>query len=58
MNLKRSDIINVLTENLGYKSYLEIGTRNPKINFDLIQVQNKVCIEPNPIPNTKHLKIT
>jgi hypothetical protein len=53
--MKRNQIINFLIEKMGYESYLEIGTQNPKNNFNLIRAQNKVCVEPRPIPNTKHL---
>ena len=31
-----------------YKNYLEIGVRNPADNFELIQVDNKIGVDPDP----------
>jgi hypothetical protein len=43
----RSDIINKFIEKRNYKTYLEIGTRLRKSNFDLIKCQTKMCIDPD-----------
>jgi len=44
----RSDVINCIIERYGFKSYLEIGTRQRADNFDLININEKVCIDPDP----------
>lgn len=44
----RSDVINCLIERYGFKSYFEIGTRQRTDNFDLINIKEKTCIDPNP----------
>jgi hypothetical protein len=44
--MKRTDIINVLIKKYGYKSYLEVGTQDPTSNFDLIDVEHKVSVDP------------
>lgn len=46
--MKRTDIINTLIEKYAYKSYLEVGTQDPKSNFDLIKAEHKVSIDPFP----------
>jgi len=46
--MKRTDIINTLISKYGYKSYLEVGTQDPKSNFDLINVECKVSVDPFP----------
>ena len=46
--MKRTNIINALIAKYGYKSYLEIGTQDPKSNFDLINAECKVSIDPFP----------
>lgn len=46
----RTDIINILIEKFGYKSYLEIGTQRPNTNFNHIKAEYKFCIEPFPAP--------
>jgi predicted O-methyltransferase YrrM len=43
----RFDIINYLISVNGYKSFLEIGTQ-AKINFTSINVDRKVCVDPDP----------
>ena len=45
----RTDIINHLIETYEYKSYLEIGVQYPQSNYDLINVDYKVGVEPFPI---------
>jgi len=43
----RTKILNWLAEEIGAQSYLEIGVRNPRDNFDHIQVNGKDGIDPN-----------
>jgi len=47
--MKRTDVINTLIKKYGYKSYLEVGTQRPSSNFDLINVEHKVSIDPFPM---------
>lgn len=49
--MKRTDIINTLITKYGYKSYLEVGTQDPTSNFDKINVEHKVSIDPFPRGN-------
>ena len=44
----RTDIINILIQKYGYKSYLEVGTQDPSSNFDKIDIDHKVSIDPFP----------
>jgi predicted O-methyltransferase YrrM len=46
--MKRTDIINTLISRNNYKSYLEVGTQDPSSNFNLINVEHKVSIDPFP----------
>lgn len=46
--MKRTDIINTLIQKYGYKSYLEVGTQDPTSNFDKINVECKVSVDPFP----------
>jgi hypothetical protein len=46
--MKRTEIINALIQKYGYKSYLEVGTQDPTSNFDKINVEYKVSIDPFP----------
>jgi hypothetical protein len=46
--MKRTDIINILIQKYDYKSYLEVGTQDPTSNFDKIDVEHKVSIDPLP----------
>ena len=46
--MKRTDIINAFIQKYGYKSYLEVGTQDPASNFDKINVETKVSIDPFP----------
>lgn len=48
--MQRFDIINHLIKTNGYKSFLEIGTQ-AKINFSSVQVDRKVCVDPDPDAN-------
>ena len=47
--MKRTDIINAFIQKYGYKSYLEVGTQDPASNFDLIEIEHKISIDPFPI---------
>ena len=46
--MKRTDIINTIIQKYGYKSYLEVGTQDPTSNFNKINVEHKVSIDPFP----------
>jgi len=46
--MKRTDIINALIQKYGYKSYLEVGTQDPTSNFDKVNTEHKVSIDPFP----------
>jgi hypothetical protein len=47
--MKRTDLINHLIKQKGYKSYLEIGVQYPQSNYDLVNVDYKVGVEPFPV---------
>ncbi len=47
--MKRTDIINHLIEVKGYKRYLEIGVQYPNSNYDLVNVETKIGVEPFPV---------
>ncbi len=44
----RTDIINILIQRFGYKSYLEVGTQRPSGNFNKVNAEYKFCVEPYP----------
>jgi hypothetical protein len=44
--MNRTEIINYLIEQNGYKTYLEIGIDNPANNFNLIKCQDKTGVDP------------
>lgn len=46
--MKRTDIINSLIQKYGYNSYLEVGTQDPTSNFNLINTECKVSVDPFP----------
>lgn len=46
--MNRTDILNHLAAKLSYKTYLEIGVRNPSDNFDRIICPIKVAVDPFP----------
>lgn len=46
--MKRTDVINALISKYGYTSYLEVGTQDPTSNFDLINAECKVSVDPFP----------
>ena len=45
--MKRTDIINHLIQKNNYKTYLEIGVRDPSGNLDLIKVEHKDGVDPS-----------
>lgn len=50
---KRTDIINHLFKKYNFDSYLEIGVRNAKQNFDLINCKFKEGVDPDPVTPVK-----
>lgn len=49
-NVTRTDILNYLIKKKKYKSYLEIGVRDPRSgNFNNIKLENKQGVDPEPI---------
>jgi hypothetical protein len=55
--MNRTDIINYLISTKGYKSYLEIGVQYPQSNYNLINIEHKVGVEPFPVVDQKGLGI-
>jgi hypothetical protein len=47
--MNRTDIINNLIENFGYKTYLEIGVRDCRSNFNKINCDIKTGVDPDPL---------
>lgn len=47
--ITRTEIINILFERYGFKSYLEIGVRVPAENFDKINAELKHSVDPDPM---------
>ncbi len=45
--MNRTDVINGLVKKYNYKSYLEIGIKNPGSNFNLILAESKDGVDPN-----------
>lgn len=43
-----SELLNYLASLIDAKSYLEIGTFNREHNFNLINVADKMCVDPDP----------
>lgn len=44
----RSDLLNHLIQKHGLKRYLEIGVQNPNQNFDKVQCEYKISVDPDP----------
>lgn len=44
--MTRTEILNAIARQIGARRYVEIGVRNPGDNFDLIQVAEKVGVDP------------
>ncbi len=49
--MKRYELINYLISTYGYRDYLEIGVRKPKLCFNLVKCANKVGVDPDPQPS-------
>jgi len=47
MNL-HTDLINYIAKKIGAKSYLEIGVFNPDHNFNKVEIENKIGVDPDP----------
>lgn len=45
--MNRTDVINYIAKEKGYKTYLEIGVQTTEQNFDKIKVKNKTGVDPN-----------
>lgn len=43
-----TELLNFIAAKIGAKSYLEIGVYNPDHNFNKIEVQNKISVDPDP----------
>lgn len=52
----RTEIINYLIEKNNYKNYLEIGVRNPNDNFNKINCDFKIGVDPNPNSNATFIE--
>jgi hypothetical protein len=48
LQFTRTDILNYLIKTYNCKSYLEIGIEHPENNFDYIQIDNKIGVDPAP----------
>lgn len=46
--MKRTDVINHLIQKHGFKRYLEIGLNDSTQNFDKIQCDYKISVDPDP----------
>ena len=44
--MTRTEAINRLIKHNGYKTYLEIGIDNPALNFNKIEIENKIGVDP------------
>jgi hypothetical protein len=47
--MQRTDVINHLIKEKGYKSYLEIGVQYPQSNFFKVNAEYKTGVEPYPV---------
>ena len=52
--MNRTDIINLLIDKYKLKKYLEIGVRDPDDNFNKINIEYKVGVDPQPIKPVKY----
>lgn len=50
----RTKIINFLAEKINAKRYLEIGVRDTKQNFDLINIKHKDGVDPAPLNHVNY----
>ena len=54
--MTRTDLLNHLIKKHWLKSYLEIGVQNPAQNFDKIECQYKVSVDPDPNASATYCK--
>ena len=54
--MKRFDIINELATKYNSKNYLEIGVQFRSSNFDKINCENKICVDPDPNAKADHIE--
>ncbi|MFW6219866.1 MAG: class I SAM-dependent methyltransferase [bacterium] len=52
--MNRTNIINFIINKYGCKNYLEIGVRDTRENFDLINSKNKDGVDPQPITSVNY----
>jgi SAM-dependent methyltransferase len=43
-----TDLLNLIAKKINAKMYIEIGVFNPSHNFDKIEVENKIGVDPDP----------
>lgn len=56
--ISRTDILNYCIKKYNYKSYLEIGVRDPnKGNFNSINIKNKLGVDPKPKINQSNIYV-
>jgi hypothetical protein len=48
LQFTRTDILNYLIKTYNFKSYMEIGIEYPENNFNYIEIENKIGVDPNP----------
>lgn len=48
LQFTRTDILNHLIKAYNFKSYLEIGVEYPENNFNYIEIENKISVDPKP----------
>lgn len=53
--MKRTDIINFFIKKFNYTSYLEIGVQDPTVNFDKINIEHKISVDPFPVGKTTYV---
>jgi hypothetical protein len=44
----RTDLINLIAQKIDAKTYVEIGVYNPDHNFNKINIENKIGVDPDP----------
>lgn len=52
--ISRTEIINYIINQYNFNGYLEIGVRDSKENFNLINIKNKEGVDPEPITPVKY----
>ncbi len=58
LETSRTEVINYIIKKRNYKSYLEIGTCDPRLNFDQIVCNSKECVDPAPLSDKITYKMT